>query len=170
MQVQVTLSKKEKRHYFSYLLAMLFFVSILLTVIFVSNFDSPFTNRDFMTIQTLNEKNKFDAQQNLAQPVLDSTFVKINKLKLDNKNTMKGYELENSISDIANFFENSTSKDQRKDSYLLVAKYYKMYLDDKKFEANRKENIGIYKKQFEECTIGYQRMQQQILQLSSSKK
>jgi hypothetical protein len=170
MQVQVTLSKKEKRYYFSYLLAMLFFVSILLTLVFVNNFDSPFTNRDFMTIQTLNEKSKFDEQQNLAQPVLDSTFVKIDKLKLENKNSMKGYELENSISDIANFFENSTSKDQRKDSYLLVAKYYKMYLDDKKFEANRKENISIYKKQFEECTIGYQKMQQQILQLSSSKK
>lgn len=167
MQVQITLSKKEKRHYFSYLLAMLFFVSILLTVVFIKNFESPFTNRDFITIQTLNEKNKFDEQQNLAQPILDSTFVKIDKLKLDNRNSLKGYELENSISDIANYFELSSSKDQRKDSYLLVAKYYKMYLDDKKFEAIRKDNVGIYKKQFEECSIGYQTKQQQIIQLSN---
>ncbi|WP_313376251.1 type VI secretion system TssO [Chishuiella sp.] len=166
MQVQITLSKKEKRYYFSYLLGMLLLVSVLFSVIFIKNFNSPFNNHDVISIQTLNEKNKFDEQQSLIQPILDSTFVKIDKLKLEKRNSVKGYELENSISDIANFFELGNLKDSRKDSYLKIAKFYKMYLDDKKNNSNIKENVMIYKKQFEDCSIGYQTKQQQILQLT----
>lgn len=169
MQVQITLSKKEKRYYFSYLLAMLLFVSALLTIVFIKNFESPFDNSDYISIQTLNEKNKFDVQQNMVQPILDSTFSKINKLNFENRNSMKGYEIENSISDVANLFEMGDFKDPRKESYLKIAKFYKMYLDDKKIESNRKDNVGIYKKQFEDCTLSYQTKQQQLITLTSKK-
>lgn len=167
MQVQITLSKKEKRYYFSYLLVMLLFVSTLLTIVIIKNFDSPFNNSDVISIQKLQEKNKFDEQQSLIQPILDTTFVKIDKLNLEQRNSVRIYELENNISDVANFFELSNLKDPRKDSYLKIAKFYKMYFDDKKNQANRKENILIYKKQFEDCSIGYQTKQQQILQLTT---
>ncbi len=60
-------------------------------------------------------------------------------------------------------------KDPRKESYLKIAKFYKMYLDDKKIESNRKDNVGIYKKQFEDCTLSYQTKQQQLITLTSKK-
>ncbi|WP_337059181.1 type VI secretion system TssO, partial [Elizabethkingia meningoseptica] len=60
MQLQVTLSKKEKRYYFIYLLGMLLLAIIFLCIIFLSKLESPFVHSDALAIKTLQEKSFFD--------------------------------------------------------------------------------------------------------------
>lgn len=164
MQVNITLSNKEKRYYFLYLLGLLFFAVLLLSVVILYRFDSPFSNSDILAIQTLEEKAKFDERQKVAQPVIDSTFSKIEKVSVDDRNPLQENEIRYSINDIANIFETVNITDRRKQSYIQIAQFYKMYMEDKDVAGKKNENIRIFTKQFEDCSIGFKERKNQKLQ------
>lgn len=164
MQVNITLSNKEKRYYFLYLLGLLFFAVILLSVIILYRTESPFKNSDILAIQTLEEKAKFDDRQRIAQPVIDSTFAKIEKVSVEEQNPLKENEIRYSINDIANIFETVNITDPRKQSYIQIAQFYKMYMEDKNIAGKKNENIKIFTKQFEDCSIGFKERKNQKLQ------
>ena len=164
MQVNITLSNKEKRYYFLYLLGLLFFAVILLSVIILYRTESPFNNSDILAIQTLEEKAKFDERQKMAQPVLDSTFANIEEVSVEEQNPLKENEIRYSINDIANIFETVNITDPRKQSYVQIAQFYKMYMEDKNVAGKKNENIKIFTKQFEDCSIGFKERKNQKLQ------
>lgn len=164
MQVNITLSNKEKRYYFLYLLGLLFFAVILLSVVILYRAESPFSNSDILAIQTLEEKAKFDERQKVAQPVLDSTFSKIEKFSVDNPDPLQENEIQAHINDIANIFETVNITDPRKQSYTQIAYFYKMYLEDKDVASKKNENVKIFTKQFEDCSIGFKERKNQKLQ------
>lgn len=164
MQLQVTLSKKEKRYYFIYLLGMLLLALIFLCIIFLSKLESPFVHSDALAIKTLQEKSFFDNRQQAIQPTVDSTFIKLKKLSTDNPQPVEENELKYEINDIKNAFSDINTIDTRKDNYVQIAKFYKMYYDDKKIIVKKNENVKSFTKQYEECTIGMKDMQQQISQ------
>jgi hypothetical protein len=164
MQVNITLSNKEKRYYFLYLLGLLFFAVILLSVIILYRTESPFNNSDMLAIQTLEEKAKFDERQKMAQPVLDSTFANIEEVSVEEQNPLKENEIRYSINDIANIFETVNITDPRKQSYTQIAQFYKMYMEDKNVAGKKNENIKIFTKQFEDCSIGFKERKNQKLQ------
>lgn len=164
MQVNITLSKKEKRYYFLYLLGLLFFGVLLLAAIVLFRKESPFSNSDLLAIQTLEEKAKFDNRQKMAQPVVDSTFNKIEKVSVEDQNPLQENEIRYSINDIANIFETVNITDPRKQSYVQIAQFYKMYMEDKNVAGKKNENIRIFTKQFEDCSIGFRERKNQKLQ------
>jgi hypothetical protein len=164
MQVNITLSNKEKRYYFLYLLGLLFFAVLLLSVVVLYRAESPFNNSDILAIQTLQEKAKFDERQTVAQPVIDSTFSKIDKISADDHNPLLENEIRYSINDIANIFETVNITDPRKQSYTQIAQFYKMYMEDKDIAGKKNENIKIFTKQFEDCSIGFKERKNQKLQ------
>ena len=164
MQVNITLSNKEKRYYFLYLLGLLFFAVILLSVIILYRTESPFNNSDILAIQTLEEKAKFDERQKMAQPVLDSTFANIEEVSVEEQNPLKENEIRYSINDIANIFETVNITDPRKQSYAQIAQFYKMDMEDKNVAGKKNENIKIFTKQFEDCSIGFKERKNQKLQ------
>ncbi|RZJ40807.1 MAG: hypothetical protein EOO19_15155 [Chryseobacterium sp.] len=164
MQVNITLSKKEKRYYFLYLLGLLFFAVLLLSVVILYRSESPFNNSDILAIQTLQEKVKFDDRQKIALPVIDSTFNKIEKISVDDHNPLLENEIRYSINDIANIFETVNITDPRKQSYAQIAQFYKMYMEDKDIAGKKNENIRIFTKQFEDCSIGFKERKNQKLQ------
>lgn len=164
MQVNITLSNKEKRYYFLYLLGLLFFGVLLLSAIALYRAESPFNNSDILAIQTLQEKAKFDERQKIAQPVIDSTFVKIEKVSVEDQNPLLENEIRYSINDIANIFETVNISDPRKESYKQIAQFYKMYVEDKNIAGKKNENIKIFTKQFEDCSIGFKERKNQKLQ------
>lgn len=164
MQAKIILSNKEKRYYFLYLLGLLFLAVLLLSVIILYRWESPFNNYDTLAIETLEEKVKFDDRQKVAQPVIDSTFNKIEKVSAENENPLLENEIRYSINDIANIFETVNITDPRKESYKQIAQFYKMYVEDKIIAGKKNENIKIFTKQFEDCSIGFKERKNQKLQ------
>ena len=162
MQLKITLSKKEKRYYFIYLMGMLLMGVIFLGIIFLNKMRSPFSDADTMAIKTLEEKSIFDTRQKAAQPLVDSTFMKLKRLSSEKPQPVEENELRYEINDINDAFSDVVIRDTRKNNYQLIARFYKMYYDDKKVMVKRNENVKNFTKQFEECTIGMKNLQQQI--------
>ncbi|KQT16989.1 hypothetical protein ASG31_11535 [Chryseobacterium sp. Leaf404] len=168
MQAHITLSKKEKRYQFLYLILMLLLALLLLGIIFLHQFRSPFSETDILKVQTLEQKNKFDIQQKVTQPIVDTTFSKIVSLSEENPDPVKESQIEYDISTIRNSFENAGINDERKVGYPLIAEFYKMFLEDKKWLVKKKENIKKYEKQYDDCTIGYQQRKDQLIDRRNS--
>ncbi|MEI7487862.1 MAG: type VI secretion system transmembrane protein TssO [Chryseobacterium sp.] len=150
MQGQITLSKKERHYQFLYLVLMLFAALIFLGIIFLKGFESPFSDEDIISVQNLEQKAKFDQQQKVTQRVLDSTFTQINRLTNEVPQPFEENNIMNGINDVANSFENANVTDIRKEAYPRIAKFYKMFFDDKKVISSKTENIKNFEKQFEE--------------------
>lgn len=164
MQVNITLSRKEKRYYFLYLIGLLFFAVLLLSAVILYRSESPFGNSDILAIQALQEKTKFEERQKVAQPVIDSTFNKIKTISIENSDPLKENDIRYSINDIANIFETVNISDPRKSSYPQIAQFYKMYMEDKFVAGKKNENIKIFTKQFDDCSIGFKERKNQKLQ------
>ncbi|ANF49686.1 hypothetical protein A0O34_03630 [Chryseobacterium glaciei] len=170
MQGQITLSKKERHYQFLYLVLMLFAALIFLGIIFLKGFESPFSDEDVISVQNLEQKAKFDQQQKVTQRVLDSTFTQINRLTNEVPQPFEENNIMNGINDVANSFENANVLDIRKEAYPQIAKFYKMFFDDKKVISSKTENIKNFEKQFEECSIGFKEKKSQLFQRENALK
>lgn len=170
MQGQITLSKKERHYQFLYLILMLFAAIVFLGIIFLKGFESPFSDEDIISVQNLEQKAKFDQQQKATQRVLDSTFTQINRLTNEVPQPFEENNIMNGINDVANSFENANILDIRKEAYPQIAKFYKMYFNDKKIISSKTENIKSFVKQFEECSIGFKEKKSQLFQRENALK
>lgn len=165
MQAQVTLSKKEKHYQFLYLILMLFAALIFMGIIFLRGFQSPFSDNDIVSIQMLEEKAKFDLKQKQSFKVMDSTFSMINKLTDEAPQPFVENNIMYGINDVAGYYQNGNNiNDIRKEAYPQIAKFYKMYFNDKKIISSKTENIKNFEKQFDECSIGFKEKRSQLFQ------
>lgn len=163
MQANITLSKQEKRYQFLYLILMLLLALVFLGIVFLNKFHSPFSEEDVITVQTLQQKSKYDTQQKVILPIVDSTFNKIVSLSSENPDPVRENQIDYDISILRNSFENAQINDTRKVGYPLIADFYKMFLEDKKWLSKTKENIKRLEKDYENCTIGYQDKKGQLI-------
>jgi len=163
MQANITLSKQEKRYQFLYLILMLILALFFLGIVFLNKFHSPFSSEDTLTVQTLQQKNKYDIQQKTTLPLVDSTFAKIVALSAENPDPVKENQIDYDINIIRNSFENAEINDARKIGYPMISDFYKMFLEDKKWISKKKENIKKLEKEYELCTIGYQQRKDQLI-------
>lgn len=171
MQGQVTLSKKERQYQFLYLILMLFAALIFLSIIFLKGFQSPFSDEDIVSVQILEEKAKFDQKQKYSYKTMDSTFSMINKLTDQAPQPFVENNIMYGINDVANYFENGDNIiDIRKDAYPQIARFYKMYFNDKKIISSKTENIKNFEKQFEECSIGFREKKSQLFDRATALK
>ena len=164
MNGAISLSKRERRYQFFYLLGMLLVVLLVSGFVFLRKFQSPFTQTDVMDIQLLAQKNKFLEQQKIVEPLLKNTFTKISILKVEKPQPFVENDIKSSINDLANYFQSNEVFDTRKNDYLQIAKFYRMYFEDKKIAAKKTENIKLFEQQFEECSIGFKEKEQQLAQ------
>lgn len=141
---------------------MLLLGVVFLSIIFLNKLNSPFGDSDSISIKTLQQKSIFDNRQKSMQPIVDSTFIKLKKLSSEKPQPVEENELRYEIGDINDAFSDVIITDTRKNNYPLIAKYYKMFYDDKKIIVKKNENLKTFTKQFEDCTIGMKDMQQQI--------
>ncbi|SDQ12897.1 hypothetical protein SAMN05421664_0642 [Chryseobacterium soldanellicola] len=171
MQGHITLSKKERHYQFFYLILMLLAALIFLGVIFLKGFESPFSDEDIVSIRNLDEKAKFDQQQKFTYKLLDSTFSQINRLTDETPQPFVENNIMYSINDVANYFQNNNNtSDIRKEGFPQIAKFYKMYFNDKKIISSKTENIKSFEKQFEECSIGFKEKKNQLFQRENALK
>lgn len=149
---------------------MLFAAIIFLGILFLKGFESPFSDEDVISIQSLEEKAKFDQKQKFTFKLLDSTFSQIDRLKDEAPQPFVENNIMNGINDVANQLANDNTTDIRKDAYPQIAKFYKMYFDDKKVISSKTENIKSFEKQFEECSIGFKEKKSQLFQRETALK
>lgn len=149
MQINIALSKKEKLHYFFYLLGLLLVTILIISVITLRNFNSPFLNSKLDDVSKLNEKSKFDAAQKDYLKNMDSTFAKISKLDPDHYNQLDEFDITEDIKKIDNAL--TTFSDPRKEAYPIIADYYRMYLSDKENFRLTQKNIENLKLMYDDC-------------------
>lgn len=164
MEVKTSFSKRETRYQFFYLLGMLLLMILMFSIVIFRSFSSPFSGNDVFEVQMLSQKNKFTQQQALVEPLLETSYKKINVLKHETPQPFAENDIKNSINDVANCFENVSVYDTRKEGYVQIAHFYRMYFDDKKIAAKKAENIVLFQLQFEECSIGFKDKEQQLSQ------
>ena len=164
MQVNITLSNKEKRHYFLYLLGMMIITILIFSVIALRKFHSPFSDADLHSVLVLQEKSKFDEAQKSMQKTIDSTFVKLDKMDPEKSDPMEDNDIDIGIGDIGNAFKITAVTDPRQKGYARIANFYKMYQLDKKDMHNTKENVDLFKQQYDNCLINVKEKAQQMNQ------
>ncbi|ASE60056.1 type VI secretion system transmembrane protein TssO [Chryseobacterium indologenes] len=162
MQGQITLSKKERHYQFLYLILMLLTAMIFLGVIFLKGFESPFSDEDIRGIQNLEQKAEFEQHQKIILPIMDSTYTMITKLTDETPQPFVENNIFNNINDLNGYFKNNEIADIRKDAYPQIARFYKMYFDDKKVISTTTEDIKKFEKQVEECRIGFKDKQNKL--------
>lgn len=168
MQAYTLLSKQERRYQLFYLIVILFLTLLVMGVLTLQKMDSPFSKADILEMQMLSQKNKFSDQAKIVFPLLESTFKKINIITLETPQPFVENDIKNNINEVANSFENTNIYDTRKEAYLQIAQFYKMFFEDKKIAAKKAENIHLFEKQFEECAIGFKDKEQQLAQKNNA--
>ncbi|UTX48240.1 type VI secretion system transmembrane protein TssO [Chryseobacterium sp. MA9] len=164
MQGQITLSKKERHYQFFYLILMLVTAMLFLGVIFLKGFVSPFSDEDVRGIQNLEQKAEFEHHQKIIIPIMDSTYTMITKLTDDSPQPFIENNIQLGVNDINSYFSSTDVIDIRKDAYPQIAKFYKMYYDDKKVISTTSEDIKVFQKQVDECRIGFKDKQNKLYQ------
>ena len=164
MEGYVSLSRKEKHQHFFYLLLLLVAGAVLLYFIFLRQFASPFGNNIGFEMQLLEQKKQFEKMQADIQPFLEKTFNKIDALPPSGLQAFTEADIKNSINQIANASENDKVQDIRKESYLQIAQFYKIYFEDKKIAGKKADNILLFEKEFTECNIGFKDKETQLAQ------
>lgn len=164
MQIQITLSRKEKRYYFLYLLGMLCFAVGVVAVAVLFSHPSPFSESDMHAIYTLQEKNRFEEARKPFQKQTDSTFSKLEKFDAEKTSPLEENDIKMGISEIQNAFALTNVKDPRISAFEQIGRFYKMFYDDKKSAAVIEDNIRIFEKQFDDCSVGYRDRRQQMMQ------
>lgn len=164
MNISTTFSAREKRYQFLYLLGILAVIVTVFSLVIYQKFHTSLSEGNVLETQMLAQRNKFNQQQTVLTPVLESAYRKINILKDETPQPFAENDIKNSINDIANSFSNAEIYDTRKEGYLQIAEFYKMYFEDKKIAAKKVENIKLFEKQFDECSIGFKEREQQLEQ------
>ncbi|GEN70493.1 MULTISPECIES: type VI secretion system transmembrane protein TssO [Chryseobacterium] len=163
MQGSITLSKKERHYQFFYLILMLLAAMIFFGIIFLKGYDSPFSEEDVRGIQSLEQKAAFESQQKILQPEMDSTYVLISRIADKSPEPFAENNIFNGINGLASHFQgNSNIMDIRKDAYPQIAKFYKMYFEDKKVISTTTEDVKKFEKEVEDCRIGFKDKQNRL--------
>jgi hypothetical protein len=164
MQGQITLSKKEKRFQFLYLILMLLAAIILLGILFLNRFESPFNSSDVVTLKRLEQKSKFDAEQKKIQSVVDSTFISIAHLDAENPEAMKIHDIEKNTDFISSTKKRFITPDERVDGYPLIAEFYEMYMEDKNMVKNMSDDVKRLEVIVKNCEMGYKNNEQRLFE------
>ncbi|MCT2406932.1 type VI secretion system transmembrane protein TssO [Chryseobacterium antibioticum] len=168
MQGHITLSKKERHYQFLYLILMLVAAMIFLGIIFLKGFESPFSDEDVRGIQSLQHKTEFESHQKILQPEMDSAYLRISKITDKAPEPFVENNIFNGINGLASYFHSTDVVDIRKDAYPQIAKFYKMYFEDKKVISTTAEDIKKFNQQLEDCRIGFKSTQDRLYERNNA--
>lgn len=149
---------------------MLVTAMFFLGIIFLKGFVSPFSDEDVRGIQNLEEKAEFEQHQKVVLPIMDSTYAMISKLTNEAPQPFVENNIQVGINDLNSYFNGYDVTDIRKDAYPQIAKFYKMYFEDKKVISTTSEDIKKFDKQVEDCRIGFKNKQNRLYERETALK
>lgn len=147
---------------------MLLAALIFLGIIFLKGYESPFSDEDVRGLQSLEQKEAFERQQKILQPEMDSTYVMISKIKDKSPEPFVENNIYNGINGLASYFHGNDVMDIRKDAYPQIAKFYKMYFEDKKVISTTTEDVKKFEKDVEDCRIGFKNTQDRLYERNNA--
>ena len=143
---------------------MLLAAMLLLGIIFLNRFESPFNSSDVVTLKRLEQKSKFDIEQKNIQKVVDSTFTKISHLNAENPEAMTIHEIEKNTDFISATKKRFSTPDERIEGYPLIADFYEMYMEDKKMVKNMSDDVKRLEVIVKNCEMGYKNNEQRLFE------
>lgn len=141
---------------------MLLAAMILLGIIFLNQFESPFNSSDIVTLKRLEQKSQFDVEQKKIQSVVDSTFVKISHLDAENPEAMTIHEIEKNTDFISTTKKRFITPDERISGYPIIADFYAMYMEDKTMAKNTADDVKRLEAAVKNCEMGYKNNEQRL--------
>jgi len=162
MQIQISLSKREKQHYFLYLLGMVFIVIVLIVIVLLFKYKALFAEKKADEVKNLKELVVFRQEQDEMLQMADTTFLKLSKLGTQEETSMLERDITYNLERILTFSKDANFVDVRRQSFSQIYNFYKMYEDDKRDLQLVKRNIEEINKQLQECKIGYKFKKEQL--------
>lgn len=141
---------------------MLLAAMILLGILFLNRFESPFDSSDVITLKRLEQKSKFDLEQKNIQKIVDSTFMKISHLDAENQEAMTVHDIEKNTEFISTTKKRFITPDERIDGYPLIAEFYEMYMEDKNMVKNITDDVKRLEVTVKNCEMGYKNNEQRL--------
>ncbi|XZF16259.1 type VI secretion system TssO [Chitinophagaceae bacterium MMS25-I14] len=167
MNGYTSLSRKEKYQQFFYLLLLSAAILLVLYFIFLRRKNTSGNELAF-EMQLLEQKKAFSDRAKNVHPFLEKTFRNIDEMPLTGAQAFIETDIKNNINDIASLSTDLTINDPRKEGFLQIAQFYKMYFEDRKIAGKKLANIEEFQRQFTECSIGYKEKSQQLAQKNAA--
>ncbi len=155
MKQSGTLSRREKRHYFLYLLILFLIVlSLLIWIIFRKSSKVVFgISQSYQAYQV--KDREFLVVQNEGVPFYDTICSRIKALQTSPPSAIAETDLKSQINILNSYYENLPAKDPRFINFHQMALFAKLYFEDMLVYRKKAENIQRFQQQLNECEVGY---------------
>ncbi|TAE24135.1 MAG: hypothetical protein EAZ91_20975 [Cytophagales bacterium] len=148
-------STRERQLQFLYLLGGVLALWGVASWLMTRNHDSALRNTDYLVEQISRQRQLLADQQNNFV-LLDSTYRAIVAYQPQVNAVFVEVDIEGQLADIR-ALSGRTTDGIRFRSYAQIADFYKMVYTDKKVLWSKQANIQLFRKQADECEVGYQR-------------
>lgn len=119
------------------------------------NYDSPPRNSDYL-VEQISRQRQILADQQGHFILLDSTYRAILAYQPQVNAVFVEVDIEGQLADIRSL-SGQQAEGIRFRSFAQIADFYKMVYTDKKVLWSKQSNIQLFRKQADECELGYQR-------------
>jgi hypothetical protein len=168
MEESIKMSRKEKRHYLGYLIAMYSIGTIILVLILFSSVASPFSQVSAAEREQLKQARLFEEQQQQAIGIYDSVMAKVNTLKSSTGNAVLESDIENQINYLNSFYTGAPNTDMRTIGFHQMALYLQRHYQDALILRKKADNIRIFQNQLNDCMIGYKQSEAYMNQMRAA--
>ncbi len=168
MEESIKMSRKEKRHYLGYLIAMYAVGSIILVLIIFSGVANPFSQVSAEEREQLKQAHYFELQQQQAVQIYDSVMQKIIALKASTGSAILESDIENQINYLNSFYDGTPNRDMRTIGFHQMALYLQRHYQDALILRKKEDNIRIFQNQLNDCMIGYKQNEDYMNQMRAA--
>lgn len=152
---------RERRLQLAYLLGAVLGLWGLASWVMFRNYDSAHGNTDYLVEQISLQRELLTNQQK-HYVLLDSTYRAIVAYQPQVRAVFVEVDIEGQLADIRSL-SGRTGGGVRFRSFAQMASFYKMMYTDKKILWSKHVNTDLFRKQADECEIGFQRDQAPVL-------
>ncbi len=162
------MSRKEKRHYLGYLLAMYIGAAVLLTWIIFMGVANPFAPVTAAEREQLKQARLYELKQSQALLLYDSVMTKIATLKSSPGNAVLESDIENQINYLNSLYDGLPNQDMRTQGFHQLALYLQRHYQDVLILRKKADNVLIFQNQLNDCMIGFKQNEDYMNQMRAA--
>lgn len=168
MEETIKMSRKEKRHYLWYLLALYIGSAALLSWIIFMGVASPFATISDREREQLKQAKLFELKQNEALKAYDTVMQSVAVLKTNPGNQILTSDIEHNINYLNSLNDGLPNSDMRSFGFYQMARYLKLHYERALTLRKTADNIELFERQLNDCRAGYDQNKQYINQIRAA--
>lgn len=168
MEETIKMSRKEKRHYLWYLLALYIGSAALLSWIIFMGVASPFATITDQEREQLKQAKIFEQKQHEAVRAYDTVMQSVSMLKTNPANQVLTSDIDHNINYVNSLNDGLPNSDIRSFGFYQMARYLKLHYERALTLRKTAENIQLFEKQLNDCRIGYEQNEQYMNQIRAA--